>query len=387
MTYDQVPEAGRQSFDQAQFRAAETSAYQAFGRELDQTPGALSKGQAATAHPHEHPVVAHPHEHQVVAHPHEHQVVAHPHEHPVVAHPHEHQVVAHPHEHQVVAHPHEYQVVAHPHEHPVVAHPHEHPVVGHQTEHLPVAHPHIRPVIHPPIENHSGHPILPHLQLHHAGANERGHHTALGNDLPGRIVHAIRSNEGGLTNITTNDNGHGISIGIRQWNQRRGELPDLLRSLHAANPAKFDTTFGPYSSDLQHEGWVRSANMAGNPDLMMRLGEALHDPQFQKVQVDLARQFAQKSIHTAQLYGLKTEAGAALVADITNQMGDGGARRIFAQAGLQPGGAVANEAQAMQNIERASHRPNSRDRFNAIATSFGKDSLIHAPAANGKVNA
>ncbi|MBU6455188.1 MAG: hypothetical protein KGS72_25685, partial [Cyanobacteria bacterium REEB67] len=99
----------------------------------------------------------------------------------------------------------------------------------------------------------------------------------IGDDLKGRIVKAIGTNEGDLTHITRNDAGHGISVGIRQWNQKRGELPDLLKSMHDKNPEKFDSTFGPYAKNLQHESYVRRANMAHNPDLMKRMGKALAD--------------------------------------------------------------------------------------------------------------
>jgi len=210
-----------------------------------------------------------------------------------------------------------------------------------------------------------------------AGGNDaNGGRPHIGDDLKGRIVKAIGANEGDLTNINKNDNGHGISVGIRQWNQKRGELPDLLKSMHDKNPQKFDQTFGPYAKNLQSEKWVRHANMGGNPDLMKRMKNALNDPEFQKVQIDKAREFAQKSIDTAQRYGLKTEQGAALVADITNQMGEGGARRVLNRAGLHPGGSVSNESAALQRVEHFTHRPNSRDRFNQIASSFSNGDLI-----------
>lgn len=198
----------------------------------------------------------------------------------------------------------------------------------------------------------------------------------IGNDLKGRIVKAIGANEGDLDHITKNDAGHGISVGIRQWNQKRGELPDLLKSFHDKNPEKFDQTFGPYAKNLQNEHWVRHANMAGNPDLMKRMQTALRDPEYQNVQIDKARGFAQKSIETAQRYGLNTEQGAALVADITNQMGEGGARRVLSRAGLHPGGTVQNEAETLKRIEHYTHRPNSHDRFNMIASSFSPSDRI-----------
>ncbi|MBU6451768.1 MAG: hypothetical protein KGS72_08330, partial [Cyanobacteria bacterium REEB67] len=91
---------------------------------------------------------------------------------------------------------------------------------------------------------------------------------------------------------------------------------------------------------------------------------------FQQVQIDKARDFAQKSIDTAQKFGLKTEQGAALVADITNQLGQGGFNRAAHRAGLHQGGDVSNEQASLQRLEHTSHRPNSHDRFNNIAGTF-----------------
>ncbi|MBS1996250.1 MAG: hypothetical protein JSS86_08070 [Cyanobacteria bacterium SZAS LIN-2] len=200
-----------------------------------------------------------------------------------------------------------------------------------------------------------------------------------GDDLSGRIVQAIGHNEGSLTNINRNDNGHGISIGVRQWNQRCGEMPSLLKAMHDQNPEKFDRTFGKYSHNLLKESWVRQADMAGNHDLMRRMRNALHDPEFQQVQIDKAREFADRSVETARRYGIKTEHGAALIADIINQLGEGGARRILALAHLRPGRTISNEKATLHRIERLTYRPNSRDRFNTIATRFSDGALISQP--------
>lgn len=235
--------------------------------------------------------------------------------------------------------------------------------------------PHAQHIIHHATDN--GHMALPAIHTFDSGSQGHEGTVSIGTDLPGRIVKAIGTNEGSLTRITRNDNGHGISVGIRQWNQERGELPDLIKAMHDKDPAKFNHTFGPYANNMTREAWVRHADMAGNPDLMRRLTTALHDPEFQQVQVDKAREFAQQSIETAKRYGLQTEQGAALVADMTNQLGAGGARRIFAEAGLHPGRPLKNEMATLQQMERLTHRPNSRDRFNTIASNFGNGALIH----------
>lgn len=197
----------------------------------------------------------------------------------------------------------------------------------------------------------------------------------LGDTLNDRVVKTVASNEGKFNTLTLNDAGHGISVGIRQWNQKAGELPDLLKSFHDKNPEKFDKIFGKYAENLLSEKYVRRTNMAGNKDMMGRMKEALNDPEFQEVQVDKFKKFAEKSGEMAKKYGLKSELGAALVADIANQMGEGGARRIMRRAGLTPGGEVADEAAVLKKMEKLTHRPNSKARFEMLATTFSPDKV------------
>jgi hypothetical protein len=206
----------------------------------------------------------------------------------------------------------------------------------------------------------------------------------LGDTLSDRVVKTVASNEGKFNTINLNDAGHGISVGVRQWNQKAGELPDLLKSFHDKNPEKFDKIFGKYADDLLSEKYVRRTNMAGNKDMMGRMKEALNDPEFQEVQVDKFKKFAEKTGEMAKKYGLKSELGAALVADIANQMGEGGARRIMRRAGLKPGGEVEDEAAVLKKMEKLTHRPNSKARFEMLATSFSPDKIDskRKPAAN-----
>ncbi len=197
----------------------------------------------------------------------------------------------------------------------------------------------------------------------------------LSDSLNDRVIRTVASNEGGLTTLTKNDAGHGISVGIRQWNQKRGELPDLLKSFHDKNPEKFDAMFGRYADRLLSEKYVRKANLAGNKEIMRGMKSALADPEFQEVQVDKFRKFADKSAETAKKYGLKSELGAALVADITNQMGEGGMRRVMRRAGLQPGGEIKDEAAALKAMEKATRRPNSSSRFEHLASNFSPERI------------
>lgn len=185
-----------------------------------------------------------------------------------------------------------------------------------------------------------------------------------------RVVAAVSGNEGNFTAINPNDAGYGISIGIRQWNQKAGELPTLLKAWHDADPAKFQQIFGDYSNKLLNEGWVRNANMSGDGNLMGKIKTALGDKEFQQVQVDLARNFVKDSIELGTKYGLRSELGLALVADIVNQKGRGGAEQALRNAGLRAGGTVANEQAAVERLSAVSHRPHAGQRFASLKNHF-----------------
>ena len=204
------------------------------------------------------------------------------------------------------------------------------------------------------------------------GAKFKGEGPHLDNSLTDRVIKAIGANEGKLSTFTPNDAGHGIAIGIRQWNQKRGELPDLLKSWHDKNPEKFDKIFGKYSDKMLDENTVRRSNIAGNRDLTNRFKEALKDPEFQQVQIDKAREFVGKSIETARKFGLKSELGAALVADIRNQMGNGGANKVLKRLGLTPGGEVQDEGKVLARLQHMK-RPHARNRYDQLASNFTPD--------------
>lgn len=195
----------------------------------------------------------------------------------------------------------------------------------------------------------------------------------LGNGLTDRVIGAVSGNEGKFHTLTKNDNGHGISVGIRQWNQKTGELPDLLKSFHDKNPEKFDQTFGKYAQNLQNERWVRHANMAGNPDLMNKMRNALNDPEFQQVQVDKAREFTARTIETAKNFGFHSDLGKALVTDLSNQLGEAGARNLMRRAGLRSGGTIENEEATIHRLTHMSRRQNNHSRFELLADSFSPE--------------
>lgn len=195
-----------------------------------------------------------------------------------------------------------------------------------------------------------------------------------------KVVHAISGNEGNFASVNRNDCGYGISIGIRQWNQKVGELPTLLRAWKSRNAHEFQEIFGSkYSEKLANESWVRNYNMAADHDLMARMDKALHNKSMQETQVELARQFVRSSVKLAQEHGFRSELGIALVCDLVNQKGSGGAKAALRRAGLQHGCEIRDERSACNQLSGVSQRQSGHARFVALQRHFSS-----AEAANIK---
>jgi len=189
-------------------------------------------------------------------------------------------------------------------------------------------------------------------------------------DFVDKLVWAISGNEGSYTTLNPNDAGHGISIGIRQWNQKSGELPTLLRSWHDKDPEKFNAIFGQYSSSLLNERFIRGTNFAGQPGLLNDIRKALADKEFQQVQLDLARQFVVHSVKLGYQAGFRSELALADIADVINQCGPGGFERAM-RRGMKNAGSEKNSVMAMENVL---HRPGGMHRLSALAKTFSPGS-------------
>jgi hypothetical protein len=204
--------------------------------------------------------------------------------------------------------------------------------------------------------------------------------------LTDRIVAAVAGNEGNLTTVTTNDAGFGWSIGMRQWNQHVGELPSLLGAMYRKDPCKFVQDFGPYAgklinnvSDPAHatvnETFVRHADFSAllgfadakhkHVNHVQDVEKALND--FQDVQVALSRQLVDGGIKLAKKYGFQTELGWAEVCDMVNQKGAGGAEKTLR---LIPSAGKAKEADRIQSLETAAHRPGGQTRLSNLERKF-----------------
>lgn len=121
-----------------------------------------------------------------------------------------------------------------------------------------------------------------------------------------------------------NDNGHGISFGLIQFNQKAGSLPTLFKEMHAKDPAKFNQIFGGDAQRLLDTNHVRSANL-NTPDMKAKLREAGAHPAFQQVQRDLAkRDYFDPAQQVAAQHGITSERGLAMLFDASVQLGVGG---------------------------------------------------------------
>lgn len=200
------------------------------------------------------------------------------------------------------------------------------------------------------------------------GGRRQGRYIRLGgsgSDVD-KVVALIGQNEGKANSINWNDNGAGISVGIQQSNQRGGNLPELLQRMHEANPQKFNQIFGANASRMLNENFVRNAHFSPRNDLGRAMVKAVNEPEFQRAQVTLVREHVERAAEIARGLGIKSTMGVALVADLTNQFGEGGALKYLRQAR----GRHSEEAK-ISAIARASESGHShrRQRFNTIARS------------------
>lgn len=134
-----------------------------------------------------------------------------------------------------------------------------------------------------------------------------------------------------------NDNGHGISFGLIQFNQKAGSLPTLFTEMNQKDPAKFNQIFGADAQSLLDTNHVRSANL-NTPDMKAKLREAGAHPAFQQVQRDLAkRDYFDPAQRVAEQHGIKSERGMAMLFDASVQLGVGGMTQRLKAAAAQGG--------------------------------------------------
>ena len=182
--------------------------------------------------------------------------------------------------------------------------------------------------------------------------------------IPDRIIDRTARFESGRRYDAWNadDNGHGVSFGLIQFNQHVGSLPTLIGNMAERNPQRFDEIFGPYARDLRNPAYVRSANL-NDPDLRARLQQAGREPEFQQVQRDLARRgYYEPAARMAERHGLTSERAHAMLFDSSVQNGVGGTERFLRQA-AEGGG---SEREVLERFARLADRGSDSGRRSRI---------------------
>lgn len=181
------------------------------------------------------------------------------------------------------------------------------------------------------------------------------------------VARWVTHNEAGPLSYTAfnpDDVGNGISVGLMQWNQKRGKLPDLLRAWHTKNPTKFDGMFGRYSDDVLENSFVKTADFNSGV-LKTGIDRALADPEFQRVQLHLRNAHIEDSCEIARDYRFTSLRGRAIVADLVNQLGEGGTRRLLAKVPSRD--KIPNESVRIERLKDITDgRVNGIDRVDAI---------------------
>lgn len=178
------------------------------------------------------------------------------------------------------------------------------------------------------------------------------------------VAQWVTKNEGGEKYLVynPNDHGQGISVGLLQWNQKKGRLPDLLQAWHAQDPAKFNHMFGRHAAQMLRADSVRVADFNNDRALHNGMLAALADKEFQQVQAQLRSKHIVHSCEVAQEHDFKSLRGRAVVADLYNQIGETGTIRALNQVPRGPKESVRIE----QLKATTGHRTHGEDRVASI---------------------
>jgi hypothetical protein len=172
--------------------------------------------------------------------------------------------------------------------------------------------------------------------------------------------------EKSFTAFNPNDHGHGISVGIMQWNQQKGKLPELLKAWYQQDPHRFNQIFGANAGNALNEKWVRSAPFAADKTLHQEMEDALKEPEFQQVQTRLRSQQIEKGCEIAKANHFTALRGQAVIADLVNRAGPTGAARVAASVKQGPPESQRIEILKKQIEKRIPQRSISHERVSSI---------------------
>lgn len=174
------------------------------------------------------------------------------------------------------------------------------------------------------------------------------------NDPIDIVVAHVMSHEGDLTTINPNDNNHGVSVGMFQWNQGNpndgaGGLGDLLLQMNQKQPGSVPTDIvNAINTPGQHD--FLALNLASGP-LRDELNAVVNNPAFAELQIEIARAKVAACARIAKELGLNSVGGVMLVTDMVNQMGTLSAERVALNAAKN----FTGESEKINGILQALH--------------------------------
>jgi len=146
------------------------------------------------------------------------------------------------------------------------------------------------------------------------------------------IARTVQTESGGdYGRFNPDDNGTGIAFGIVQFNQEKGTLPELLRSMYAKDSASFNRIFGDLAPALLDPSRVRQIDLSGHRTAFQTAGRTV--PAFQEAQRELLKKvYLDPAVALATQYGIKSERGTAMVFDTLIQRGLGNTKAALNRA-------------------------------------------------------
>lgn len=176
----------------------------------------------------------------------------------------------------------------------------------------------------------------------------------------------IRQNEGNYSSVSPDDNG-ALSIGWIQWHANRAL--NLLKTIVAADTAKAKELLGDelYNEITTVSSW---STRILTTDEAAKISALISTDAGKKAQDDLAAQDISSYINHAIGYGITDPAALVYFADIENQCGSGGSKRVAAAAAVLAGsyGAITlehiHEAALADSIAGGKHSTRRQRTYN-----------------------
>ena len=156
------------------------------------------------------------------------------------------------------------------------------------------------------------------------------------NDIVDAAMDIIQQSEGRYDSVNANDNG-ALSIGCIQWHGNRAL--SLLKTIVQANPTQAKNILG---SALYNEITTTSSNgwttRILNDDETAKIQALLGTAESRQAQDELIRNDVSTYVSRSMGYGITSPSALVYLADVENQCGAGGARRVINAAAAMVGG-------------------------------------------------